>query len=75
MKAIDLFKAMQTRAQIYIPTSGNGTILALVNGMIAEDGSGTSWMVHVHTVNSDMHMCLYVRTTDKGGKFTAIVMV
>ena len=75
MKATDLFKAMQTRTQIYIPTDGNGTILALVNGMTIEDGSGASWIVHVHAVTSNTHMCMYVRTTDNGKKFTARVMV
>ena len=75
MRAIDLFNAMQNRTQVYIPTKENGTILCLINGMIAEDGSGSSWMVYVHTVNLDTHWCLYVRTTDKGGKFSARVMV
>jgi hypothetical protein len=74
MKATDLFKAMQTRTAIYIPTTSNGTPLCLVNGMIVEDGSGINWIVNVFCVNQDTNKVMFIRTTDKGGKFNARVI-
>jgi hypothetical protein len=74
MKAIDLFKAMQTRTEIYLPTTENGTPLVLVNGMIIEDGSGINWIVNVFCVNQNTNKVMFIRTTDKGGKFSARVI-
>lgn len=73
MKATDLFKAMQTRTQVYIPTFC-GMMLCLINGMLMEDGSGISWIVYVCNVETHVNYKLIVRTTDKGGKFRTSIL-